>query len=488
MSEVALRSDIAGFTHDPLGFCRYVYPWGEGELEKHPGPRAWQADILATIGKHLQNPSTRFQPLRIAVASGHGIGKSANIAQIMHWAMSTCEDCRIIVTANTDTQLRTKTWPEVKKWFRLAINSHWFDPTATAVFVKDKKHDDWRADAIPWSDSNPEAFAGLHNQGKRIVVIMDEASSISDKIWEVIDGALTDEDTEIIFIAYGNPTRATGSFRECFRRNKHRWVTKQIDSRTVEGTNKVEIDNWIEDNGIDSDYVKIRVRGIFPNMSAKQFLAEADVDKAFGGSLKPGQYDFAPKILTCDPAWEGDDALEIGLRQGLAFRLIRTIPRNDNDIEMAQILAQIEDDEMADAVFVDAGYGTGIVSAGHTWGRGWELVWFGGGSPDPGCLNMRAYMAIRAKKWFKDGGVIPANHELRDDCLSVETVARTDGKVQLESKTEVKKRLGRSPGKFDSLLLSFYRDVSKKMEHIHPALAKRGATTVMEYDPYEGRD
>jgi hypothetical protein len=34
----------------------------------------------------------------------------------------------------------------------------------------------WRIDAIPWNEHNTEAFAGLHNQGKRILVVFDEAS------------------------------------------------------------------------------------------------------------------------------------------------------------------------------------------------------------------------------------------------------------------------------------------------------------------------
>jgi hypothetical protein len=38
-------------------------------------------------------------------------------------------------------------------------------------------------------------------------LISDEASAISDKIWEVSEGALTDEETEIIWLAFGNPTR-----------------------------------------------------------------------------------------------------------------------------------------------------------------------------------------------------------------------------------------------------------------------------------------
>jgi hypothetical protein len=72
-----------------------------------------------------------------------------------------------------------------------------------------------RADAIPWSEENTEAFAGLHNKGRRF----DEASAISDKIWEVSEGALTDEDTEIVWLAFGNPTRNPGRFRDCFVRS-----------------------------------------------------------------------------------------------------------------------------------------------------------------------------------------------------------------------------------------------------------------------------
>ena len=84
---------------------------------------------------------------------------------------------------------------------------------------------------------------------KRIIVVFDEASNIADLVWEVAEGALTDEDTEIIWVAFGNPTRNTGRFRECFRKYKHRWKTAQIDSRTVEGTNKQQLQKWVDDYG-----------------------------------------------------------------------------------------------------------------------------------------------------------------------------------------------------------------------------------------------
>lgn len=468
---------------DPARWVQMAYDWGgSGELAAHAGPRAWQSDVLCDIRDHLSNPATRYQPLMVAVASGHGIGKSAEIGMIVNWALSTCEDCKVVITANTDTQLRTKTSPEVGKWQRMSLTSHWFDVQSTSIAARDGEHaKNWRADFVPWSEHNTEAFAGLHNGGKRIVLIFDEASAIADKVWEVAEGALTDENTEIIWVAFGNPTRNTGRFRECFRRFKHRWIGRQIDSRTVEGTNKAQIAKWAEDYGEESDFFKIRVRGLFPSMSARQFIGEADVTAAYGRQIRPEQYSFAPKILTVDPAWEGDDEFVIGLRQGLAFRILHRMGKNDNDLVAAQIVARFEDEEKADAVFIDAGYGTGIVSAGQGMGRDWTLVWFAGESSDIGCLNKRAEMWKAARDWLKGGGALPVDPTLRDELQAPEIVPRLDGKIQIESKKDMKARGIPSPNRADALVLSFAFPVVKRspMDAYRNQQRRRG-----EYDPY----
>ena len=117
------------------------------------------------------------------------------------------------MTANTATQLKTKTWPELVKWLRLAACADWFEVAATAIHSIDPAHErTWRIDAVPWSLRTTEAFAGLHNQGRRLFVAFDEASAIPDPVWETIEGALTDRDTEILWLATGNPTRNTGRF------------------------------------------------------------------------------------------------------------------------------------------------------------------------------------------------------------------------------------------------------------------------------------
>ena len=484
--EDQLCEDIAGFTHDPLGFILYAFDWGNGELERFPeGPDEWAREVLEEIGEKLRSGAITglHEVIQMATASGHGIGKSALVAWLTLWAISTFEDTKGVVTANTDNQLRTKTWAEVSKWYRLCICKHWFKLTATSIFSTDPEHEKtWRIDMIPWSVSNTEAFAGLHNQGKRILIVFDEASAIHDDIWEVTEGALTDDNTEIIWVAFGNPTQNTGRFRECFRRFRHRWSCRQVDSRTVRIANKGQIEKWVADYGEDSDFVKVRVRGMFPKASTKQFIGTDDVDAAIARTLRVEQYDFAPKILTCDPAWEGDDELVIGLRQGLHFRVLRTIEKNDNDLVVASILAGLEDQHEADAVFIDAGYGTGIVSAGRTMGRSWLLVWFGGASSDPGCLNKRAEIWKLMRDWLKDGGAIDKNDQvLYNDLIGPETIGRPDGKIQLESKKDMKARGLPSPGRGDALALSFAYPVAKKSPLERMGIA---GNRPKDYDPY----
>ena len=163
-------------------------------------------------------------------------------------------------TANTENQLRTKTWPEIAKWSRLSLTREWWNVPAMSLYSSEPgREKSWRADALPWSETNTEAFAGLHNKGKRIVLVFDESAAIADLVWEVAEGALTDEHTEILWVAFGNPTQNTGRFRECFRRFRGLWNTRQIDSRTVEGTNKTYLDEFVATHGEDSDIVKVRV-------------------------------------------------------------------------------------------------------------------------------------------------------------------------------------------------------------------------------------
>jgi hypothetical protein len=500
-AEQRLVDAVAGFAHDPLGFVLFAYPWREQgtELGGASGPREWQRKLLKELGRRLREGHDLgfLLPILMARASGHGVGKSTIAAWVLHWALSTMPDTRCVLTANTDGQLRTKSWPEVTKWFRLAINFHWFRVTATAVYSVDPAHERvWRADAIPWSEENTEAFAGLHNKGRRVILIFDEASAIADKIWEVSEGALTDEDTEIIWLAFGNPTRNTGRFRECFGRFRHRWDCGHIDSRQVEGTNKQQLDQWVQDYGEDSDFVRVRVRGEFPHAGSMQFIASDLVEAAAARALAElPRVVGEPLIMGVDVARFGDDASVIRFRQGRDARSIPPIKLRG--VDTMALAARIADESYrfkVSAIFIDGGgVGGGVVDRCRQLGLKVIDVRFGAKSDRApigrdraiGFANKRAEMWGHLKEWLPDGA-IDNDPELIADLTGVEYgYVLRDGRdaIQLERKEDMKRRGLASPDDGDALALTFAYPISAPSDHArHPGRLHR-----FEYDPYEIR-
>jgi hypothetical protein len=396
------------------------------------------------------------------VSSGHGIGKSSLVGMIISWAMSTCEDCKVVVIANTFGQLQTKTIPEVFKWFRLSINSHWWHLKATSITVRDPNHERiWRTDFIPWSENNTEAFAGLHNRGKRIVLIADEASAISDKIWEVAEGALTDANTEIIWLALGNPTLNTGRFRECFGRFKHRWKTFQVDARHVAGTNKAQLRKWVEDYGEDSDFVRVRVRGEFPRAGSNQFIS-SDVVAACRKYRSTG-FSAMPKILAADVARFGDDQTVIGTRQGQKVRILAKL-RGLDTIQVAARVIEFVEKECPAAIIIDGdGIGAGVVDQLKYRGFGEQLFEFHGSRP---ARDPKMYFNRRSEIWglmrdaLKEGMEIPDDPELETDLTAPQYGFSSKQQIQLEKKEDMKKRGLSSPDCGDMVAMTFAEKIT----------------------------
>lgn len=490
--EADLIELIASTSKDPLLFVKRAFPWKEpGELAEHEGPDVWQTEILTNIRDGLLDINKAIQ---IAVASGHGPGKSALVSWVILWALSTHEDTRGVVTANTETQLRTKTWAELARWHRLFIARHWFSFTATSIYSVDPAHEKtWRIDAIAWSERNTEAFAGLHNQGKRIVVLFDEASAIPDIIWETTEGALTDRETEIIWGCFGNPTRNTGRFRECFGRFRHRWITKQVDSRTARLTNKAQIAQWIKDYGEDSDFVRVRVRGVFPRAGSMQFISSEVAEGAASEEREAAHHISDPRVMGVDVARFGDDQTVICIRIGRDARSIPAIKlRGADTMHVAARIVEEAQRHRVDAIFVDGGgVGGGVVDRLRYLRQPVFEVQFGG-KPDRSSSTQEGatvYFNKRAEIWgtMRDwlaGGTIPDDPELIADLTGVEYgYTLKDGKdaIQLERKADMKKRGLASPDNGDALALTF----SYPVQHSdHTQALQTGSMHQYEFDPY----
>jgi hypothetical protein len=462
---IELAREIGRFAYNPLKHCMFAFPWGvEGlPLEKLKGPRQWQRGVMETIAEHLADPETRYTPCLIAVASGHGVGKSAEIAMLSKWALDSWVDARVVITANTEQQLITKTSPEVAKWHRMAITRDWFNYATMKISAKERP-DSWRLDFVTWSANNTEAFQGLHNQGRLILVMMDEGSGIDDKVFEVTEGALTDENTVIIWVVFGNPTKNTGRFRECFGRYRNRWYTLQLDSRTVEGTNKAYLDDIVNTYGEDSDIARVRVRGLFPAASSMQFISSAAAEAARAREVEPLSTD--PLIYGLDCARYGDDSSVLAKRVG---RDAKSRPwkrwQGVDAMTLAGDVARQAAEEKPDAIFVDAGsIGAAVVDRL----RQLEVpnvfeVWFGGQGRDvdlPGGVryrvaNKRTEMWVRMRNWL-EGGAIPDEQIIQDDMTGTEYgFGRDEATLQLEKKEHMKARGLASPDNADALACTF---------------------------------
>lgn len=457
--------ELAQYSSDPLGFVMFAFPWGEpGELQNSTGPEPWQRDLLEDLGRGIIDLQTA---IRLATTSGHGIGKSALVSWLILWAMSTYEDTIGVVTANTETQLKTKTWAQLAKWFRLFIGKELFDMTATKLYSVDPEHENtWRIDMVPWSERNTEAFAGLHNKGKRILLVFDEASAIPDLIWEVAEGALTDSDTEIIWAVFGNPTRNKGRFRECFPGGKfaHRWKSRAVDSREVSLTDKNQIAEWIKDYGEDSDFVRVRVRGIFPRVDSESFISFEVATEAAARTVEPVSGSI---IIGVDVGRFGDDPSVIYPRKGRdAVTHPPEILYGSDTMQTAAKVAATFLRLNASIVMVDSGgVGGGVVDRLRQLRIPVVEVDFGsapdGGDPNDGTkyANKRAEIWGRMRDWLKTGCIPPKIHGLEEslvDELTGPTYGMNNAEaIQLESKKEMRKRGVKSPNVADALACTF---------------------------------
>lgn len=482
-SEEELLKQSMEFFDQPLEWAMWAFDWmGDPDLQlvrlpdqyrdRFPGlewgPDEWFCEFLDDLGEEIRKNGFDFKnavmPVRMARSSGHGIGKSFGTGILINFVMSTRPHSKGVVTANTSDQLKTKTWGEFVKLKKKCITGHLFEHNTgrANMNVFHKQHPEtWRVDAQTCKEENSESFAGLHCANSTPWYLFDEASAVPDKIWEVAEGGTTDG--EPFWFVFGNPTRNTGRFRECWRRFRHLWNAKQIDSRSCQITNKKLIKTWEETYGADSDFFKIRVKGMFPSASSKQLIPEKYVNQAMARHARKESYETLPLALSCDPAWDGDDELVIGYRQGLYFEILERIPKNDDDVYIAGLLNRYANELDADHVFIDMGYGTGIFSVfKHMNKTPVTLVAFGSKSTRPDCYNLRAAIWKETLEWLKQGGILPDEEDLLTDLTSPETIPRLDGLIQLMSKEDIKKLGLPSPNMADCLAMTFTHPINKK--------------------------
>jgi hypothetical protein len=476
-----LEEFVGQFYDDPLGFVETCFPWPiNGEL----GPDVWQAQVLTELGEAVKARAfdglVPVLPIREAVSSGHGIGKSALIAFILIWLMSTRRNSQWTVTANTNEQLEKKTWAAVRTWLPKCLTAHWFECNSQIMYRKGARSS-WFASPQSCAEENSEAFAGQHAKSSSSGYLFDEASAIPPKIWEVAEGGLTDGEPWLL--AFGNCTRNTGKFHEAvFGAKRDRWVTHIIDSRNCKFANKALIAEWAEDYGEDSDFFKVRVRGLPPSADEAQYI---DLERIQGAQNRVAEtLADEPLIAGVDVSGGGSAWTVCRFRRGLdarfpPIRISGEKSRDRNHIVsvLAERLSDTAPGRKIDAMFVDTAFGAAVVERLHALNyRQVHEVNFGGESPDPQCANMRAFMWKKGKDWLPRGAIDKNDHRLAMDLQGPGYHLNQKNKLVLESKESMQKRGVVSPDDGDAHHLTFAQAVKAKPQETQPARRAMPAT------------
>ena len=496
-----LESDImdfmAEFYSDPLGHVMASYPWDtENQIRVVPleepwrsiyqseyGPDAWACEFLTWLGEEIEarnfDGSNKVLPIRAATVSGHGIGKSTMAAWLIKFLMDTRPLAVGTVTAVTDAQLQARTWAELMYWHKMSMTADLFATSGSKGAMKmwslvdgGQWAEKWKIEAKTCRPEKSEGFAGQHSPTSTSFYILDEASGIDNKIYEVLEGGLSDGEP-MVFL-FGNGTRNSGEFYDACTSPGTKYKVRSIDSRTVHITNKEKIEEdrqqWV--GGEDGDRFRARWRGLFPKKGNQQFIGGSIMEQA-GSRALPNIEHAEPMVLGMDVARFGDDDTVIWPRRGRDARTWEPATSQGMDTDQCvQFFIKTYNFYLHTlgipvvAAFIDEGYNPGVLDNLRNLGYPVHGVNFGNSATDMTTYRYRVdEMWGRLRDELAKSLCVPARtkaayaERLHADLTQREYGFTLAGQIRLESKAELKKRGLPSPDYADALALTYAVDI-----------------------------
>ena len=327
---------------------------------------------------------------------------------------------------------------------------------------------------------NPDAMRGLRLDG----IVMDEVAQLKNELWtDIVQPALSDRLGWSIFI--GTPS-GINLFSELYYKaiDESDWTAARYTVYDTDSLHPDEVTRLKRDMSETSF-----AREYLCDFSAQgddQLIALADTEDAAKRVYQQDHVKLFPVILGIDPARFGDDRSVVFRRQGKqAFKPV--VYRGIDNMELASRVANLIEQHNPDAVFCDAGAGSGVIDRLRQLSYDVIEVPFGGKAlKQQQYINRRSEMWWLMKEWIEEGGAIPNDIALKQELATPIYWYDNVGRRVLESKDQIKKRLqgAGSPDLADALALTFALPVAKKVpEDIY--IKRRNETTQKaEYDPY----
>lgn len=467
----SFNTPIRKYYNDPVGFAKDCIKWPVGQFLTD-----YQAEICEDLVRYK----------RESVRGPHGLGKTCIAAVLIHWFALTRdgEDWKILTTASVWRQLDVFLWPEVHKWGRMI---RW-DVVGRPAYSHEEmltlnlKLDTGAASAI--ASDNAAAIEGAH--ADHIFYLYDEAKTIPPDTWDAAEGAFSgsgaDTTNEAFALAISTPGDAEGRFFEVQTRRAgtEDWHVRHVTLDEAVNAGRISKD-WADQRrrqwGEQSTVFQNRVMGEFSTSSDDGVIPLSWIEQAtdrwntWYEAPERDQYEFT--CVSADIARFGGDATVIGMRSGPVLTEFRKYGQIDLMESTGHIIAAYKANN-AGYIIVDViGIGAGVVDRLRE--QGYKVVPFHANESttfkdQSGELE---FINKRAASWWSMRELLdPANNPTvafpPDDSLIGDLAAprwkqTSSGKIQIESKDDIRKRLGRSTDFGDAIVMAFWEGYAQKI-------------------------
>ena len=409
-------------------------------------PQKWQAQALEAISKHD----------RVAIKSGHGVGKTAFESWVVLWWLMTHYPCKVAVTANSAHQLSDVLWTEIDRWARNMPQAFKDLLEFKSDKISLKGATDSFAVARTSRRENPESLAGFHSP--HMLFVVEEASGVPNVIFETASGALSTPGAKIIMC--GNPTRSDGYFYDAFHSDRDKWHCITVSCEEGEYVDPKFIDEMAQKYGAESNVFKVRVLGEFPTQSDDVLLPLHLIEDAVTRDVEAGPT--TPVVWGLDVARFGGDRSALAKRQGnVLVEPIKTW-QNKDLMELAGIVLSEYDavpySMRPQAIYIDAiGLGAGLADRLRELDMPAVAVSVSETASLKDRFNrLRDELFWSCREWFEARDChIPDDGTLMAELSGIRYKYLSTGKLKVESKDEMKRRGQRSPDVADAFVLTF---------------------------------
>ena len=459
------------YYNDPVGFAERCVRWPAGQhLTKY------QREVLGTVPKRR----------KVSVRGPHGLGKTTTAALLVLWFAVTREtsgvDWKVPTTAGAWRQLEHFLWPEIVKWARRvdwdAVGcAPWNERTELLSLNIKLRH----GQSFAAASDNAALIEGAHADS--ILYVFDESKSIMPAIFDAAEGAFSGvgegSTLEAFALAMSTPGEPVGRFFDIHARKPgfEDWWTRHVTTDEAIKAGRISRD-WVDQRrkqwGADSALFANRVLGEFHSSDSDGVIPLEWVEAAnlrwtewvdAGRPPMPGA-----RTVGVDVARSGADQTVMAVLDGTVLTGLRRTSREDTMQTTGRVQGIVSATPGRVPVVDVIGVGGGVVDRLREMKitvvafNASEATDLKDRSKELGFVNKRAAAWWRLRELLDPAYgaelALPPDDPLTGDLTAPHWAVHSGGRIQIESKDEIRKRLGRSPDSGDAVVQAVWETQS----------------------------